>query len=603
MLHLRRSRLLISALVAFGVVLTGSLLLRVDRLLADSIFSPPDAEDLWPDTETWAEEQLQAMTLEERVAQLFSVRAYGQWPAPDDAAHRELIDLVERFGLGGVTFFQGNPADQIALVKDLQARAKFPLLIAQAMEWGAGMRVEETTVFPRAMAIGATGDVAWAHKAGYATGQEARALGVGHVLAPVADVNNNPDNPVINTRSFGEQPKQVAAMATAFAKGLQEAGVLATAKHFPGHGDTAVDSHLALPVLPFSADRLEALELVPFRKLIGEGVMSVMVGHLALPQIEPDSSVPASLSPRISSTLLRDELDFDGLVVTDALDMAGVTDQFPAGEIAVRALLAGADVLLLSEDPWAARDAVLQAVAEGSITEDHINAAVMRILQAKAWLGLPEDRRLGADGNSLPITTPEHQELSRNIAQRSLTLLRNADGILPLAKGGRILCITLTDQANPAVGSHFITDLRQNLPDNDVEVLHLDQRSSPEDYERALAQRDEYAAIAVSAFLRARPQNQGAGTPQDLSRRFLDQLVEDGPPVALVSFGDPYSVRDMAQPAAYLVTYSAAEVSQKAAAAALAGHAEISGRLPVTIPGAYGIGEGLDLRGQSVHQD
>ena len=581
---------LIRGLVALGLVAVGSLLLR----LAPG-WSPPDAEALWPNTKAWAKEQLQAMTLEERVAQLFSVRAYGQRPAAGDEAYQELIRLVKDFGLGGVTLFEGNPADQIALVKDLQARAKLPLLIAQDMEWGAGMRVAQTTTFPHAMAMAATGDRTWAYKAGYATGQEARALGVGHVFAPVADINNNPDNPVINIRSFGEQPRQVAAMATAFAQGLQEAGVLATAKHFPGHGDTAVDSHLALPVLPFGADRLKALELVPFRMLIQDGVMSVMVGHLALPKLEPDPNLPATLSARISSAILRDDLRFDGLVVTDALDMAGVTGQFSTGDIAVQALLAGADVLLLSEDPRAARDAVLQAVADGLVTEERINASVMRILQAKAWLGLPANRHLASDADPLPVATAHHQDLAYAIAQRSLTLLRNGDDILPLPKDASILSITLTNQAKPALGSHFTTSLRQHLPGSDAHTLHLDQHASPEDYEQVLAQRGNYDVVVVSAFLRARPHGHTTGRPQSPSRGFLARLMEDGPPVVLVSFGDPYSVRGMTQPAAYMVAYSPAEASQQAAAAALTGRAAVSGRLPVTIPGAYGFGEGLDL--------
>ncbi len=592
-------RLLLGAVLTLGALIAAYVL-----FLSDLSSSPPDTDDLWPDTEAWAEEQLRSMTLEEKVSQLFSVRAYGRMMDPDDAAYQDLVDLVEQFGLGGVTFFQGNPSDQIALINDLQSRARLPLLIAQDMEWGAGMRVDETTVFPRAMAMGATRDVEWARMAGYITGREARAIGTRHVLAPVADVNNNPDNPVINTRSFGEQPELVAGMAAAFTSGLQDAGVLATAKHFPGHGDTSVDSHLALPVLFFGPERLQTLELVPFRKLVQDGVMSVMVGHLALPRIEPDTTLPASLSPQVITGLLRDELAFDGLVVTDALDMAGVTAQFPAAEIAVRSLCAGADMLLLSEDPRTARDSVMQAIEEGMITEERIDASVMRILRAKAWLGLHTDRNVAQDRDSLQIDLQEHRALSLGIARQSLTLLRNTGGILPLSEDARMLSVILSDGSNPSTGNRFLADLLRNRPGIEVDTLRLDGRSEAEDYEVALEQSDAYPFVVVSAFLRTR--SRGAETedeengPEDPQKDFLARLVEYGPPVALVSFGDPYIVRDMAQPASYLVAYSASEVSQTAAADALTGQADITGRLPVSIPDLYAFGDGMDLFQQSI---
>ena len=567
---------------------------------ADFSPGPPDADALWPGTQVWAEEQLRSMTLEEKAAQLFSVRAYGRATAPDDPEYQELAALVEEFGLGGVTFFQGNAPDQVALVNDLQSRAKWPLLIAQDMEWGAGMRVDGGTVFPRAMALGASGNAEWARMAGYVTGREARAVGTRHVLAPVADVNNNPDNPVINTRSFGERPERVSEMATAFAAGLQEAGVLAAAKHFPGHGDTSIDSHASLPTLLFEAERLRALELVPFRNLVEEGVMSVMVGHLALPLIEPDSTLPASLSPTLTTGLLRDELGFDGLVVTDALDMAAVTEGFSTGEIAVRALQAGADMLLLSEDPRAAWEAVLQAVAEGALPVERIDAAVRRILQAKAWAGLHRDRYVAPGADSLVVGAAEHRALSLGAARESLTLLRNAGRMLPLARDVRVLCIALADGANPSEGRRFFADVLRNLPDAEVDTLRLDSRSGPEDYEAALEKAADWPFVVVSAFLRPRPRGGAVREAEDPQRTFLARLAEYGPPVALVSFGDPYIARDMpSQPAVYLIAYGASEASQIAAADAVAGNADVGGRLPASIPGLYAFGDGMDLTQQS----
>ena len=380
--------------------------------------------------------------------------------------------------------------------------------------------------------------------------------------------------------------------------------MLATAKHFPGHGDTSVDSHLALPVLLFGPDRLHTLELIPFRELVQDSVMSVMVAHLALPRIEPDSTLPASLSPQVITGLLRDELAFDGLVVTDALDMAGVTAHFSTSEIAVRSLHAGTDMLLLSEDPRAARDSVMQAVAEGVITEERIDASVMRILRAKAWLGLHTDRNVARDQDTLQINLEEYRALSLGIARRSLTLLRNTGGILPLSEDARMLCVILSDGSNPSTGNRFLADLLRNRPGIEVDTLRLDSRSAQEDYEAAMEQSDAYPFVVVSAFLRTRSRGAETGdeetVPEDPQKAFLARLVEYGPPVALVSFGDPYIVRDMAQPASYLVAYSASEVSQTAAADALTGQADITGRLPVSIPDLYAFGDGMDLFQQSI---
>src|SRR5690606_30485475 len=262
----------------------------------------PVAEEdrIWPETGTWAAEELARLTLEQKVSQLFSVPAYGRYTNMDDPEVRKLLDLVEQFGVGGIIFFQGEPHAQAVLANTLQERADIPLLMSQDMEWGAGMRVEGATTFPRTMAIGATRNPELAYAAGWITATEARALGVRHIFAPVADVNNNPLNPIINVRSFGEDPALVAEMVNAFVHGVQDAGAIATIKHFPGHGDTATDSHADLPILPFGPERLDTLELVPFRADIASGVKSIMTGHLALHRIEPDSTVPASLSPPIS---------------------------------------------------------------------------------------------------------------------------------------------------------------------------------------------------------------------------------------------------------------------------------------------------------------
>lgn len=566
-----------------------------------SFSSGPTADELWPGTEAWAEEQLAGMTLEEKVSQLFSARAYSHYASDDDPDYQKLVDLVKRFGIGGITFFQGEPLEQAAIANDLQALSDVPLLIAQDMEWGAGMRIEHSTTFPRTMALGATRDEELAYLAGYVTAREARALGTHQVLGPVADINNNPNNPIINVRSFGEKPDLVARMATAFARGVQEGGALATAKHFPGHGDTATDSHAALPVLEFGMDRLETVELVPFKTLIEEGIMSVMTGHLAFPQVEADPSVPASLSERVTTELLRNDLGFHGLIVTDALDMAGVTANFSTGQTALRAFDAGADMLLLSEDPYAAREAIMSAVQDGRITEERIDESVMRILRAKAWAGLDREPLVDLMELRSTVAAEGHLAVSHSIARQSLTLLRNENELLPLSEDSNILVVTMSDGSDPSVGRYFTSQIRRNAPRARITTRLLDDRSHPDEYEQVLREASDYDVVLVPAFVYVRSWT-GRINLSEQNLEFLSRLVGEDAPVALLSFGNPYIVIGLEQPDAYLTAYSASEASQMAAAEALFGKSAITGKLPITIPDLYSYGEGLELEQRMIRE-
>ncbi len=566
---------------------------------AASLDLPRTPAEVWPGTGAWAMETLAALTLEEKVSQMFSVYAYGHFASADSPEYERLVDRVERFGAGGVIFFQSDPTEQAKLVNELQARAEVPLLISQDMEWGAGMRVEGATSFPRQMAVGATRAPRFARSVGYVTAREARALGTHHVLAPVADVNNNPDNPIINVRSYGEAPDLVAEMVASSVRGLQEGGVLATAKHFPGHGDTATDSHLDLPLLPFTRQRLESVELVPFRAALQAGVMSVMTGHLAFPQMEPDSTVPATLSPNVVRALLREDLGFEGLVVTDAMNMQGVTKNFSPGEAAVRAIEAGTDVVLMSEDVYAARTAVLRAIEEGRLSEARIDESVARILRAKEWLGLNEDRSVDLDALRHRVATREHLVLSHVIARQSLTLLRNDEGLLPLLPidpdepQRRLLSITLSDDTDDETGAYFTRQLRRHAPDSLLQTFALDRTAPDTLYQMARAAADSADVVFVPAFLRVRAWS-GEIDLSEEHRALVDALVASGKPVVVLAFGNPYLARGLAeQPAAYIAAYGSTPASQRAAAAALFGKGGFHGRLPVTIPSAYAFGDGL----------
>lgn len=544
----------------------------------------------------WVSMELREMTLKEKIAQLFVVRIDPIFHNAESPAYRNVVDLVEQFEAGGIMFGPGTPMDQVTQINDLQRRAERPLLVAQDTEWGMAMRLDRTSRFPPAMALGATRDAALTYRVGYATAREARALGVHQLYAPVADVNNNPDNPIINIRSFGENASLVGTMTAAFVRGAQRGGALATAKHFPGHGDTDVDSHADLPVLPFDYNRLDTLELVPFRKALDVDVASIMTGHLALPELDPGRTVPASLSPTVTTDLLRDSLGFDGLVVTDALDMDGVTKNFGPGEAAVRVLEAGADQLLLSENPYIARHAILEAVETGRLTEETIDASVRRILTAKDRLGLPTQSQVPTDTTRHKVAPRVHDVLSGVAARRSLTLIRNENDLLPLTPPEErdVLVVTLSDSEYPGTGRSFIGAFDQAPAVQDVETRRLDPRSDSNDVERHLDAVEEHDLVVIPSFLRVRTRSQSIG-PSDLHKKFLEGVTSGNVPTVLVAFGNPYVSRNLdGQPNAVLAAYGTGSISQRAAAHSLVGKAGPSGRLPITVPDVADVGEGIE---------
>ena len=351
----------------------------------------------------WVEQTLRKMSLAEKLGQLLMVPFFGRFTSTDSSEFQELLRAVEEQHVGGFMLATRQGPQGIAraqvyptaeLTNDLQDHSEIPLLFGADFERGTVMRLEEGTSFPHAMAVAATGSPQDAYELGRITALEARAAGIHWIFAPDADVNSNPANPIINTRSFGEDPHRVASFVSAFTRGVEENGALATAKHFPGHGDTSTDSHLALPRTNANRARLDQIELVPFRAAIAAGVSSVMTGHLSVPAFEPNENIPATLSHEILTGLLRKKMRFDGFIITDALDMDGVAARFSAGEVAVRAILAGADVLLMPPAPDAALAALHEAVESGRLTIARVDSSVKRILRAKAKLGLHKNREV-----------------------------------------------------------------------------------------------------------------------------------------------------------------------------------------------------------------
>ena len=371
----------------------------------------------------------------------------------------------------------GSPSEVAVKLNDLQGHSKYPLLVAADLETGAGFRFRGAvhiptnialggaTAFPSLMAFGATGDPRYAYELGRITALEARAMGVHIPFAPVLDVNNNPNNPIINIRSFGEDPQAVAELGASFVRGIQDNGAVATGKHFPGHGDTEVDSHLALPVIRVKRERMDAIELVPFRAAIAAGMEGIMTAHIAIPEITGES-LPSTLSARVLTDLLRSDLGFEGLIFTDAMDMVAVDRLYPRGEASVRAVLAGADVILMPRDVGQAVDALVRAVRSGRLTESRIDTSVAKLLALKERFGLPERRTVPLDEIPRVVGVPQHTEMAQEVANRSITLLRNERDLLPLVgtRRARVMSVSFRSRGNVLAGRYFDARLRETYP-------------------------------------------------------------------------------------------------------------------------------------------
>ena len=558
---------------------------------------------------------LKGMSLEEKVGQMFVVAGHGVFLNEEAPAYKELARQVTENRVGGIHWFRSSVYETAVLNEKLQRLAKVPLLVSADLEAGTGMRFEDVTAGPWAMAVAATGDVALAERYAQATATEARALGIAQIYAPVADVNLNPDNPVINVRSFGEDPQDVARFVVATVKGLQAGQVAATLKHFPGHGDTAVDSHRARPVVPADRARLDAVELLPFRAGLAAGARSVMVSHLAVPAIDPtpapplrdapkeleykvtpgeipkDATTPATLSAPIVTDLLRKQMGFAGLVVTDAMGMNAISLHLPPGEAAVRALLAGVDVLLMSPDPDGAIRAVLEAVKAGRLPEARVNESVERILTLKRSLKLfdgpaPDLKKIGS-----VVDSPENRAIEAEIAGRSLTLVREKAGTLPLRKDAKLLSLVVSDEATLNGPAGVLTaELSSRVPG--LATVRLDPRSTLDEVTAAVAAGKDADAVLLSLFVRARS-GQGPVAVPEPARAAVSQLLAGGRPVVAVAFGSPYLLRDFPDLSTYVCAWGTQDVMQKAAAKALFGEAGLEGKLPVSIPGLARRGDGI----------
>jgi len=561
------------------------------------------ARRLPPAASQWVEATLRKMTSDEKIGQLLFTTYHGSFTATDAAAYQKMIHDVKDLHVGGfINVTEGSPLGIVksqayptaVLSNQLQAKSKLPLLIGADFERGTAMRLNEGTSFPTAMALAAAGNPRDAYTMGKITALEARAVGIHWIYAPVADVNNNPGNPIINTRSFGEDPARVAEFVAEFVRGVEENGGLATAKHFPGHGDTASDSHLDLPVIHADKERLERLELVPFLAAMDAGASSVMTGHLSIPALEPDADTPATLSPHILTELLRKELKFQGLIVTDAMDMGGITARNAPGEAAVRAVVAGADAVLMPPVPDAAFEALQAAVRSGRISRERLDASVRRILQAKARLGLHKERLVDVNTINEKFGSGAWQREGQEISDRGVTLLRDTAHRLPLdgTKPLRGLLVALYADPEPYPGEDLERELRSRF--DSLTALRADTRFVKADLLK-LPLADTYDLAIVAFFVRVSDRKGNVDVPPEQAA-LAEQIYKTGKPVITVGLGSPYLIENFPKAETWLAAFGISDVAQISAARALFGQIPVRGHLPVTIPGVgLKAGFGIDV--------
>ncbi len=546
---------------------------------------------------------MQSLSLHDRIAQLIVIPFYGDNPSARSKAYRRFAAEVRQTRVGGMILVNrsenglvkyAEPTAAAAFLNRMQKLARIPLIVGGDFERGVSMRVASATKFPHSMAFAAASDVEAVRQLGAVTARESRAIGVQWVFAPVADVNNNPDNPIINIRAFSENPDEVAKYVTAFIDGARSDPrykVLVTAKHFPGHGDTNVDTHAGLGKVDASRERLEKLELVPFRAAIADGVDSIMTAHLWAPAIE-SRKIPATVSAAVLTGLLRKELKFHGIITTDAMDMEGLRKQFTSGEAAVRAIEAGADVLLMPPYPEAAVKAVLRAVRSGRITRKRIDESVEKILRAKVRLGLDRRRVVDLEAIGDELGTEEDNKLARRVASEAVTLVRNEGGLAPLASPARTCWYALSESRYGQQGRTLMSALQERLPG--AKRALLDPMMPMAELEEAAKLAESCDVSVVAAFAGFR----GSG---ELSENFMNfvKLLEARKPLILVGMGNPYLLRAFPEVKAYLATFSTVPDSELAMMDALMGDAAIEGRLPVTIPGIAKYGDGLKVAQKS----
>ena len=584
-------------------------------------YQRPGPIHLTPAGEKWAEKTLHKLTLEEKVGQVFMIWCRASFLNVENPEYLQLVEDMQKYHVGsfamtvhvdGPYLRRSEPYEAADLLNRLQKDSKLPLLFAADFERGVSMRLMGTTVFPHAMAFGGDGKADDAETFGRISAEEARSIGIHWNFFPDADVNSNPTNPIINTRSFGEDPKQVGELVTAYIKGAHEGGMLTTVKHFPGHGDTATDSHLGVASVNVDRAHLESIELPPFRQAIAAGVDSVMVAHVTVPALDSDPNHVATISPVIVSDLLEQQLGFKGIVVTDALDMAALTHLFASniGRAAVEAFKAGNDLLLIPADFPASYNAMVQAVQSGEISRERLDRSVLKILKTKASLGLQDARLVDMSAIAKVVAKPSNLAFGQQVADDAVTLVRDNGKVLPLkskgtAKGGlpyttqeatanQVVAVLFSDDVRTDSGHAFAREFRARIPD--AHIIYVDPLIAAGMSDEVLKAVDEAQSVVAAVYLvPSGGKIDNSVAMADASGVLLQQLLNHaGEKAAVIAMGNPYLAADFPQIGTYMCTFSNATVSETAAVKALFGEIMIHGHLPVSIPNVAARGTGIE---------
>ena len=531
----------------------------------------------------WVDSLLQSMTPDERIAQMFMVAAF----ASPDTGQGKVIDLIKNYGIGGLIFMKGTPVRQASLTNYFQALSKIPLLISQDAEWGLSMRLDSTIRFPREIMLGAIQNDTLIYEFGKEMARQCRRVGVNVSFSPVVDINNNPLNPVIGDRSFGEDKFNVSAKGIAYMRGLQDGGVLACAKHFPGHGDVDQDSHKTLPTVNASRQHLDSVELYPFRKMIAAGVGSIMVAHLSIPSIDTSVNLPSSLSKKVVTGLLKLEMGYKGLSITDALNMKGAGSYIHPGEIDLKALLAGNDILLYAGDVPDAIARIKEAITKGEVSQEDIDTRVRKILQAKYWLGLKD--RLPIETNHLiaDLNAGSAQFLKQQLTENALTLVRNKSNLIPIRK------VDSLSFASLAIGDNEETPFQEMLS-NYAGVTHfqITKDATGKEFDNIETRLKDFNIVFISVGNMSRYPANGFGVTEN-TKQFVAKLSAKTK-VILTVFGSPYALRYFDSSQWLLEAYNEDDVSQELAAQLIFGSIPAKGKLPVNASPGILMGQGIN---------
>ncbi len=543
-------------------------------------------------SKNWPQKVLKTLSLREKIAQMMIYRMHLKYKDVTPEKWEEIIRLLDGDGIGGIHLWSGDGSSSIAIMNEIQKRSRIPIIFDADIERGFGQRFPSGTDFPPMMAITATGNPENAYEVGKIVATESRAAGIHWNLSPVVDVNNNPLNPIINTRSFSENADIVSEFSKKYAKGLQDYGMIATAKHFPGHGDTQTDSHSSLAMIPSDSSRLWSLELKPFATMAEAGVDVVMVAHVHAPDYQPEADDPATLSPFWVTDILKDRLGFDGAIITDGMGMGGITKNYSDDYAIVKAVQAGCHIIIQNYDMVGSIDAIEKAVLDGEISEQQINSSALKMLELKYKVGLNLNPYVGLDLMMRNISTKRNREASNRIASEAITLVKDSKGLLPINASPKdtLYIIDIYDQeykhSRSTVASKIISE---RIPVRAIQVDESDKKPILDVIVKSIPKNSQ---ILINAFVSPKEWKDRIFFP-DNETYFVRELIKKSDRIILASLGTPYLLQDFPKVSTYLCAYNGSYLMQNALANALLGSKDISGRLPISIPGLHEIGSGM----------